>query len=405
MPKYEAKRLKSLLFFVTAAILIGSMTGVISALFIRLITWSISFRKDHEYIIFFLPLVGFIVLWVYKKFGNTAHLGNNLILDEIHKPQKKIPLRMVPFIFISTILSHLFGASVGREGAAVQMGGGISEFVSSLLKVSAENRRLFLMMGMSSGFAAVFGTPVTGAIFGIEVLFLGAIAYEALIPCLLSSIVGYYTTLMLGVSSAHYFPIDIPHIELRGLIAAIIAGIFFGYTAKLFIWSVKKAKSTFAKIIKNNLLHPVVGGILLICLFYLIDSDRYHSLGEEIIHASFRQRVYPWDFLGKIFSTSLSLGSGFKGGEVLSLFYIGSTLGNTLSFILPLEYPVLAALGFVSVFAGAANTPISCFFLAFELFGSGIGLYSALAISISYLFSGKESIYSSQPTHNAKIFD
>ena len=168
------------------------------------------------------------------------------------------------------------------------------------------------------------------------------------------------------------------------------------------MWAIHKVKDLYKEKVKNDLLHPVIGGVILVICFYAFGSDRYHNLGEEIIHASFTQHVYPWDFLGKIFTTAVSVGSGFRGGEVMSLFYIGSTLGNTLAFVLPLEYPLLAALGFVSVFAGAANVPIASVILAFELFGPGIGAYAALAIVASYLCSGGHGIYHSQRTRIEK---
>ncbi len=398
----DFKILRKLLYFSFIALIIGAMTGLIAVFFLKSVNSSIVFRKEHPAIIFLLPLAGFLVALTYKKFGLESSQGNNLIIDEIHESKKNIPFRMIPLIFISTSLSHLFGASVGREGAAVQMGGGISAFISKIFKVTHEHRRIFLMMGLSAGFSAIFGTPVAGAVFGIEVLFIGAMAYEALIPCVLASVVAFYTTLSLGVVSSHYFPIEIPYIEIKGIFAAIVAGILFGLTARLFIWSVHQIKNLFSSKIKNELFHPIVGGLILIIIFYAVGSDRYHSLGEEIIHDSFRLRVYPWDFLAKLTNTALSLGAGFKGGEVMSLFYMGSTLGNSLAFILPLDYPILAALGFVSVFAGAANVPIASLFLAFELFGSGIGVYAALAITTSYLFSGHKGIYNSRPGINQK---
>jgi H+/Cl- antiporter ClcA len=207
---------------------------------------------------------------------------------------------------------------------------------------------------------------------------------------------------LLGVVHPHYFYLDSPSVSITGIIASVIAGIIFGLTAKLFVWAIHSVKDLYKEKVKNDLLPPVIGGAILVVCYYVFGSDRYHSLGEEIIHASFTHHVYPWDFLGKIFTTAVSVGSGFRGGEVMSLFYIGSTLGNSLSFILPLDYPILAALGFVSVFAGAANVPIASVILAFELFGPGIGVYAALAIVSSYLFSGGHGIYHSQRTHTEK---
>ena len=399
---FDVQMLGKMVVWCSLAVVIGMFAGLTSTLFLHSVDWAVSFRRAHDWMILFLPLVGLLVAWFYKVYGKDVENGNNLVLDEIHDPKKTIPFRMVPMIFFSTVISHLFGASVGREGAAVQMGAGISDQFSKYLVKFYKNRKMILMMGMSAGFASIFGAPITGAIFGFEVLVVGILVYDTLLPCLVASIVGYYTASLLGVVHIPYFTMVVPEISVKGLFSAIIAGIAFGYTAKLFVWSTHKAKALFQKHLPNSLLHPVIGGFILVVCYYAFGSDRYHSLGEEIIHASFTQHVYPWDFLAKIFTTATSVGSGFRGGEVMSLFYIGSTLGNSLAFILPLDYPILAALGFVSVFAGAANTPIAGVVLAFELFGPGIGAYAALAVVASYLFSGNQGIYYSQKTHLEK---
>lgn len=395
---FEVQMLKKMMVWCSLAVIIGICAGFTSTLFLHSVDWAINFRRSHDWIIIFLPLVGFIVAWFYKKYGREVQSGNNLIIDEIHEPTKTIPFRMVPMIFLGAVTSHLFGASVGREGAAVQMSAGISDQFSKYLGKFYNNRKLILMMGMSAGFASIFGTPIAGAIFGFEVLFIGTLVYDALLPCLVAAVIGYYTALLLGVSHPHYFYMEVPSVSLTGILSAVIAGIVFGLAAKFFVWSIHKVKEFYQQKVKNDLLPPVIGGVIIAVCYYIFGSDRYHNLGEDIIYASFNQHVYPWDFLGKIFTTAVSVGSGFRGGEVMSLFYIGSTLGNSLAFILPLEYPLLAALGFVSVFAGAANVPIASVILAFELFGPGIGVYAALAIVASYLFSGGRGIYHSQRT-------
>ncbi|MBC7713789.1 MAG: chloride channel protein [Rhizobacter sp.] len=399
---FNPSMLRKMVVWCSLAVVIGAFSGLASTLFFNSVNWAIEFRRAHTWLILFLPVAGFFVALFYKTYGSGVENGNNLILDEIHDPKKIIPFRMVPMIFIGAVISHLFGASVGREGGAVQMGAGISDQFSKYLDKFFTNRKLILMMGMSAGFASIFGTPIAGAIFGFEVLFIGTLVYDALLPCLVAAISGYYTALLLGVVHPHYFYLEVPNISVIGLLSAVVAGIIFGYAAKFFVWSIHKVKDLYKVYIPNNLYHPIIGGMIVMVSFYAIGSDRYHNLGEEIIHASFTQHVYPWDFLGKIFMTSVSLGSGFKGGEVMSLFYIGSTLGNSLSYILPLDYPVLAALGFVAVFAGAANVPIASVILAFELFGPGIGAYAALAVVSSYLFSGGHGIYHSQRTHLEK---
>lgn len=384
------------------AILVGILAGIASFGFFTSVNWAIEFRRAHEWLIIFLPLIGILVAKFYASFGTGVDGGNNLILDEIHESKNHIPLRMAPMIFVSGVLSHLFGASVGREGAAVQMGAGLSDQFSKYFGNYFNSRKIVLMMGMSAGFSSIFGTPIAGTVFGLEILFLGLISYEAIFPCLIASIVGYYTALALGISYSHFDPIAMPPVTLIGFLSAAIAGVCFGLAAKFFIWSLHKVKSFMAQKCPNPIYRPFFGGLLIVIFFFIFKTDRYLGLGEDIIHASFLKHVLPWDFFGKIFMTAASVGTGYRGGEVMSLFYIGATLGNALSFILPLSIPLLAALGFVSVFAGASNTPIACLFLALQLFGSEIGVYAAIAIVMSYLVSGQEGLYHSQRIHLLK---
>lgn len=373
------------------------MAGLVSFLFLRSLNLAIAFRQDHPWMILFLPFAGATVAWFYHSYGKDIEAGNNLILDEIHEPKKHIPFKMVPMIFVSSAISHLFGASVGREGTAVQMGAGISDFLSKIFHKDVHGqRKYFLMMGISAGFASIFGAPVAGAIFGMEVLAVSFIHIEALVPCLIAALSGYFMAYSLGLHQVAIASFEIPPLFLSGIISALVAGVFFGLAARLFSWSMHYIKTIFSEKISNPILRPFIGGTIVLVCFYIFGSDRYLSLGEEVIHSSFSQHIYPWDFLGKIWMTGISVGSGFKGGEVMPLFYVGATLGNTLSYILWLSYPVLAALGFVSVFSGAANTPITGIILAMEFFGSEIGVYAALAVTTSYLFSGSRGIYSSQ---------
>jgi H+/Cl- antiporter ClcA len=379
--------------FIVFGILIGIVVGIISYLFLQSLNFAIEMRKANPWLILCLPLAGAGVAWVYNRYGQEIEAGNNLILDEIHEPRKIIPFKMVPMIFIASSISHFFGASVGREGAAVQMGAGISDVLSRYFHV---HRKYFLMMGISAGFASIFGAPLAGTIFGMEVLALSVINLEALFPCLIAGLSGYFTAYLLGLHHTSFTRIEIPALSLSGLVSALAAGVIFGLAARLFSWALHFSKKIFTQKISHPIARPMIGGIIIIICYYATGSDRYLNLGEEVIQSTFYQHIYPWDFLGKIWMTALSVGSGFKGGEVMPLFYVGATLGNSLSNILWLSYPVLAALGYVAVFSGAANTPITGIILAMEFFGSEIGAYAALAIVASYLFSGSRGIYSSQ---------
>lgn len=391
--------IKRILNWSILAFLIGITSGFTSWAFFYCLKFAIEARESHPWFIYFLPIVGAFVSWFYVKYGSEIDAGNNLVIDEIHNPQKHIAFKMVPMIFLSSVLSHLFGASVGREGAAVQMGAGIADQFNKFVGTFFNNRKIILIMGMSAGFSSLFGAPIAGTIFGMEILFLGHFSYEALYPCLLSSIVGYFTAAYLGLERMPISISEVPGLNLKTVVSALLLGIVFGLTARFFLWLLHWFKKILSQKFTNPITRPLVGGSLLIVFYLLINSDRYLNLGEKYIIQSFNQIMYPWDFLGKITATVISVGSGFRGGEVMSLFYIGSTLGNSLSFLVPLAKPLCAALGFVALFAGAVNVPITAMFLAIEYFGGSISIYAALAIVMSYLVSGQDGLYNSQRKH------
>jgi len=249
------------------------------------------------------------------------------------------------------------------------------------------------MMGMSAGFASIFQTPLTGTIFAIEILTFGLVSYEAVIPCFVSAMVGFFAAKKLGIDSFHAGKLNIPNFEFKILISVIAAGILFGLTARLFSWLIHFIKKSLNERIKNPIFRPFLGGSFVVIVYLLLGHDRYLGLGEDVIRNSFVMELNRFDFFGKIMTTAISVGSGFKGGEVMSLFYIGSTMGNALSYFLAGPLPFYSALGFICVFSGAANTPFAGAVMAIELFSPGFGPYAALAIMLSYFFSGQEGIY------------
>ncbi|BBQ82400.1 TPA: voltage-gated chloride channel family protein [Kluyvera ascorbata] len=391
---------KNTLFFLVQWLLVATVIAVLvgsaSALFLFSLDWATATRIGHRWLIGLLPFAGFAVGWLYLRFGRSVEAGNNLILEEVHNPANTIPLRMAPLVFIGTVVSHLFGASVGREGTAVQMGASIADRFTPLLNLDNDARRMVLMAGVSAGFSSVFGTPLAGAIFGMEVMAIGRMHYTAIFPCLLAAVIADQVGLMWGVHHTHYAMSLIPPMSLWTLGAVIIAGGCFGLAARAFADATHLIGGIMKKYVAYAPLRPFIGGIMVALAVYLLHADRYIGLGIPTIVDAFQHPLAPWDFLGKLVFTVVSLGSGFKGGEVTPLFYVGATLGNALAPLLHLPFAFLAGLGFVAVFAGAANTPLASTLMAIELFGADVGVYAAMACVMAYLVSGYTGIYRAQ---------
>jgi H+/Cl- antiporter ClcA len=374
----------------------GLITGTSSAALLAALDWATAWRETHQWIIFLLPLGGLISGLIYDYLGKGVEAGNNLLLEEIHDPQTIIPWQMSPLVLVGTTIAHLVGASVGREGTAVQMGTAIVDRLTPLLRLNVADRQILLMAGISGGFASVFGTPLAGMVFGLEVLAIGKFRHEGLFPCMMTAIIGDRITLAWGLQhQAYQLPI-VPPLTLWGILTAIVAGSIFGLAARVFATLTHYSSDYFKAKISYPPFRPFVGGMIILIVIQLAGTSKYSGLGIPTIVSTFDTQVAPWDFAAKIGLTALSLGSGFKGGEVTPLFYIGATLGNTLAPILLLPAPLLAGMGFVAVFAGAANTPLAAILMAIELFGVAAGNYLAIACIVSYLCSGYPGIYRSQ---------
>jgi len=383
------------------AALVAALAGTASAAFLFALDWAGVTRDAHPAIIWLLPLAGFAVGWIYLRFGQSVEAGNNLLIEEIHDPRRTVPLRMAPLVAIATVVSHLFGASVGREGTAVQMGGALADQASHRLRLHPEDRRTLLMAGIAAGFASVFGTPLAGAIFAMEVLAIGKLRVRVLFPCLLAAVLADRIGQAWGVRHTHYPLHELAPTTMHAVFAVLVAGALFGLIGMVF------ARSTHAlgRVVKQRIayapLRPFLGGIVVAIAVWALDAYRYIGLGIPAIVDAFVQPA-GWDFLGKMAFTVVSLGTGFKGGEVTPLFFIGATFGNALAPLLDLPFPMLAGLGFVAVFAGAANTPIAGTIMAMEMFGPAIGPFAALACVASYLFSGHAGIYGAQRIGDGK---
>lgn len=384
------------------SLVIAVCVGSACAFFLISLEKATEYRNAHEWIIYLLPIAGILLGYVFYKWGKDIGPGNNLVISNIHKPKKIIPFRLAPFILGGTVFTHLFGGSAGREGTAIQMAAAISDQLSRVFKLSKYNRRVVLISGMSAGFGAVFGTPLAGAIFGLEVYHMGKIKYNAIFPAFASSFMADYVTRLYGVPHSHYIMGLVPDINLQGLLITILAGICFGLASLGFIKLTKSYSKLSSQYIKKEYFRPFVGGLVILAIAGLLGTTKYLGLGLPTISESFLVQQAPYVFFFKLLLTAITLGAGFKGGEVTPLFFIGAALGSALSIFLPLPVGLLAGMGFVAVFAGASNTPLASSIMAIELFGIACSPYVAIACIVAYLISGHHGIYSSQVIGDAK---
>jgi H+/Cl- antiporter ClcA len=327
-------------------------------------------RFERPWLLYFLPLAGIMVGYLYHRWGKSVEGGNNLIMDQIHEPGGGVPRRMAPLVLLGTLVTHLFGGSAGREGTAVQMGGSIASGWARYLKLGAADVRILLMAGVAAGFGAVFGTPMAGAVFALEVLMIGRLQYEALLPCFVAAVIAAWTCHAWGVGHTAY---QITYtnagvFKLDGLLLGkvILASAAFGLVSAYFAEFSHRLAAFLKKHITSPLLRPAFGGSVIIVLTLLMGTTDYLGLGVSspdphaiTIVSFFRSsEIHPLSWWWKIVFTVVTLASGFKGGEVTPLFFIGAALGNALSGVLGGPPDLFAALGFVAVFAGATNTPL-----------------------------------------------
>lgn len=390
----QAKHL-NLFKWLWLVLVIGTLAGSASAIFLISLDWVTNYREANSHIIFFLPIAGFFIGWIYHYYGKDVAKGNNLLLEEFEQPLNKIPLKMAPFVLLGTLLTHLFGGSAGREGTAVQMGGSIADQFTHWFKLSPQERRTVLLMGISAGFASVFGTPLAGFIFALEIVLFQQHRKYSFIPVLLVAYLAHYVCLAWGATHTHYNIDVVPSISFYTIIWVILAGIIFGLCAWFFSSTMHFFSYVFSKL-KYAPFRPFIAGLIIALVVWHFNLHKYIGLGVPTIVASFSEQMQGYDFLFKILFTAFTLSAGFKGGEVTPLFYIGATLGNVLMWFIPLPMGLLAGMGFAAVFAGATHAPIACTVMGMELFGYEAGLFLLIACFFSFLFSGNKGIYSSQ---------
>ena len=401
--------IKWTILVIPVSLLVGSLV----ALFLWLLDVVTKFRWEHHWLLFLLPVAGIGIHFLYKFSGKNAEAGNNLIMDEIHQPGGGVPARMTPLVIISTVITHLFGGSAGREGTAVQVGGSMANLLGKWFRLEKEDLRIILMTGIAAGFGAVFGTPITGAIFALEVLAIGRIKYDALAPCLIAAIFADIVCNAWGIHHTEYHILfntkgistfSFVHFDFLLLVKVVAASIAFGLSSYIFAGLSHNIKYYADRFISVKWLIPVTGGVIIIALTFLVGTDDYLGLGVvsgnangvSIVQAFQAGGATSWSWMWKLFFTAITLGTGFKGGEVTPLFFIGAALGNTLAVLSGAPIDLFAGLGFIAVFAGATNTPLACTLMGVELFGADNVIYYAIACFTAYYFSGHSGIYHSQ---------
>ena len=378
------------------SIVIAAVCGGIGCLFHMLIEKATELREEYEFIIYFLPLGGVVIVALYHLLKQEEIDGTNYVIRSIRK-DGAIPFTMAPGIMIGTVLTHFFGGSAGREGAALQLGGSLGSFLGKLFRLDEKDMQVVVLCGMSTVFTALFGTPLTAVIFVIEVVSVGMIYYSAIVPCVFSSILAYFLTKLLGIHPISYTLEIVPEIEAVSLLQTMGLGIVFALASILLCLSFSKGHELLHKLIKNDYIRIIAGGVAVVLLTLLVGSHDYNGAGMNVVdNAILNGTARPEAFILKILFTVITLGCGFKGGEIVPTFFVGATLGCTVAPLIGIDPGFGAALGLVGVFCGATNAPLASIMLSIELFGVQGLPYFAIICSICFMLSGYFSLYKSQ---------
>jgi H+/Cl- antiporter ClcA len=390
----------TLFFSIVKWTLLASLVGVVgvaTAGFLKSLDFSIAWTQRLPYWYALLPVGGLACGWLITTFAPQAEgHGTEQVIAAVHEQHGRIPFKVMPVKWLATLCTIATGGSAGKEGPCAQIGGGLASALASVLRVRPEERRKLVICGISAGFASVFGTPIAGALFGIEVLFLGQMLYDVLYPSFVAGIISYQVSRMLGISYFHHAISVVPVFTEIRFLKVIGLGICCGLGSLLLIEGMKFAHRVFARLRVAKRVKPALGGLLLLCLVPL-SSTAYLGLGLPMLEAAINgQTLAPSAWPWKILFTSITLGSGGSGGVITPIFFIGAALGNALSGLLHMQPAVVAALGMVAMLSGAANTPIAASIMAIEFFGPAIGPDAAVACIVAFLFSGHRSVYHSQ---------
>lgn len=389
-------KISSFLKWSILSILVAFFAGTTSALFLVLLDYLSAIRNEYIWLISFLPIAGFFTALLYQKIGKKSAKGNKLITETIQQPNKPLlDWLMAPLISLTTLIAHLFGASVGREGTALQLSAGLSDQLTKAFNLTPPERVVLLRAAVAAGFGAVFGTPIAGAIFALEFTNNQISFNKAMPPIFICAILANQVTLWWGINHSVYSITQMPSLTGINLLFILIAAFAFGITAFIFKSGLNVLNNTIPKYFPDELWRAVFGGILIAVIVYAAQLYPFIGLGIPSILNAYSFAAYPTDFILKLLLTILSISVGFRGGEVTPLFFIGATLGSMLSLYIPLPISFLAGMGMITVFGAAARTPLAAAFLAYELFGKEYIFYAFIICFIASFIAGKKSIYQS----------
>lgn len=383
--------------------LTGIICGVVGSAFDLSVTRVSEQFTSHSYFIFLLPVSGLLIVGLYKLCRVKTEVGTNHVISSI-RTNEKVPVLLIPLIFISTVLTHLCGGSAGREGAALQIGGAVGNHLGRLLRLNDNDMHLITLCGMSGLFAALFGTPLTATVFAIEVISIGVVYYSALVPCLSASLAAYAVTKLLGLQSISFTVLNIPKIDYLTALKTVVLAAACALMSIIFCAVLHGTQKLFEKYFKNEFLRIAVGAAIVIGLTMIFRDNTYNGTGMSIIRSAIEQgKARPYDFIVKVIFTAVTLGCGLKGGEMIPTFFVGATLGCTVGGLLGLNPAFGAAIGFVAMFCAVMNCPIASIILSVEVFGARGIIYFAIACAVSYMLSGYYGLYSSQKIVYSKL--
>ena len=393
--KHNLQRTITSIKWVIFSMLVGLIVGLCGTAFYKGLYFVTQTRIEHPWLIFLLPFAGLLIVGLYHALKNSNDGGTNLVISAIHSGDE-LPLRMAPLIFISTLITHLFGGSAGREGAALQMGGSIGNSLGKLFRFDEKDKHIMIMCGMSAAFSSLFGTPMAAAIFSMEMISVGVMHYSALVPCVISSLVANGVASKFDVKNEFFLIDEIPKFNIITAIQISILAALCALLSIVFCILLHKTQDLYKKVFKNQYLRVFAGGCFVLAATIIVGSQTYNGTGMNIIDKCISGTVRPEAFILKMLFTALTLGAGYKGGEIVPSFCTGAAFGCLYGNLFGFSPTLCTAVGMTSVFCGVTNCPITSLLISFELFGYDGMPYFLLSIAFSYMFSGYFGLYHSQ---------